>query len=638
MTNLPEAHPPVRKKLAAIAPLLGVLLFCTVLLLPWWRSYLGVTNDGWHLFGALRILGGEVPYRDYYLFIPPFHQLKIAAVIAVFGRYLIAAQAVGLVERLILAAVVYAWLRRAYSPVQSLAGSVFGMVLYFMASTETLSSLQHEAGFWPVLAGFAASCALRSSRSAAWLAVSGVFSGIAFFSKQTSGVAVGGAVVLIVAAWAWRERGPKEALRAVSCFAAGWLLPAVLVLGWLLRAGALPAFVDQVFISGPSSKGSPAAILVRPFSMLLEDTYQTRYTVLSIAAVFVLGVLWLWKRRAGETPRNLAGPAILTGLALAAIGSGALLSRQTGIAAHPFFERMPEAVAFRCALWISGILFAVYFVRFFRTRLDQRGHQMLLISGVSISIALVTSMSWALPRSMAVTCCALLAAFAWSLEPAGKLGRLWTIALSGALFASIAQLTWTKFDKPYEWSGWREPNIREARHSSTLPELAGLRLSAPTIRFVEDVTRTIAQNSSPQDRIFVYPHMPIFYFLAHRRPAVFAPVHFIDVCPDHVAREDAARIRSTPPAVIVYFHHTEAEILSAERTFRGGRRSGQRDLTAAIEALEPGYRLALATETPLTRHRVEVWVRMQPAVNASISARSPSVAAARGSAARSYPR
>jgi hypothetical protein len=45
-----------------------------------------------------------------------------------------------------------------------------------------------------------------------------------------------------------------------------------------------------------------------------------------------------------------------------------------------------------------------------------------------------------------------------------------------------------------------------------------------------------------------------------------------------------------PPAVIVYWEQTEAEVRAAEFYFRNGKRSGVRDLIAAIETLKPQYR------------------------------------------------
>ena len=48
-----------------------VFFFTLLFLLPWWNRYLGITNEGWYQFFGKQILQGRVPYRDFYMFVPP---------------------------------------------------------------------------------------------------------------------------------------------------------------------------------------------------------------------------------------------------------------------------------------------------------------------------------------------------------------------------------------------------------------------------------------------------------------------------------------------------------------------------------------------------------------------------------------
>lgn len=45
--------------------------FVVLAVLLWWNRYIGVTNDAWHYFYGWQILHGRIPYRDFYLFVPP---------------------------------------------------------------------------------------------------------------------------------------------------------------------------------------------------------------------------------------------------------------------------------------------------------------------------------------------------------------------------------------------------------------------------------------------------------------------------------------------------------------------------------------------------------------------------------------
>jgi hypothetical protein len=107
--------------------------------------------------------------------------------------------------------------------------------------------------------------------------------------------------------------------------------------------------------------------------------------------------------------------------------------------------------------------------------------------------------------------------------------------------------------------------------------------------------------------------MPILYTLAHRAPMTFAYIHYIDVTPDYIYRQDISRLEQSPPAVIVFISRSESEIREGEVNFRNGRRSGERDLWESLQALACKYQVVDVLQTPNTNQRVEVWVRQSVA-------------------------
>jgi hypothetical protein len=282
-----------------------------------------------------------------------------------------------------------------------------------------------------------------------------------------------------------------------------------------------------------------------------------------------------------------------------------------GLPIHPFLQGAPLAITLRVTLLFALAMSAVAGLRWVRDR-DAEPHvaQVFLLAWVSLWMTVFSSLSWPLMIIMALPGAPFLAASALNAAPRGWAARLWRPAIGLALLGGMAFFAQAKLRQPFQWSGWREPSVAEATEESALPLLRGLRLSPQTREFVETVAKALQEDSGPADPVFVYPHMPLFYLLADRKPAAFAPVHFFDVCPDYLAREDAARLRANPPAVIVDFRHTEAEIEDAEQIFRSGGRSGQRDIMAAIDDLtRDGYELVEDLRTPRTDHPVRVWRR-----------------------------
>ena len=111
-------------------------------------------------------------------------------------------------------------------------------------------------------------------------------------------------------------------------------------------------------------------------------------------------------------------------------------------------------------------------------------------------------------------------------------------------------------------------------------------------RFLDDTVGLVAKETQPGDTIFTYPEMGMLYSLTGRRPPTWSASHNIDVINDAFAREEAQRLIRARPAVIIYSRLPESALRGDELLWRGGARSGQRDIIAAVEELTKGYRLA----------------------------------------------
>jgi hypothetical protein len=232
------------------------------------------------------------------------------------------------------------------------------------------------------------------------------------------------------------------------------------------------------------------------------------------------------------------------------------------------------------------VFFWLYLWLLLTDRLDRKQIQFFAIAGFSCAVALLSSLS--IPTSVGTIVPAfsfVLAAFLTGLRnvTGAKLLRPLAIFLS-LLF--VAQLSWQKCASPYFWRGWKEANIHRANVTLKYPELHGYHVSPETAAFVTRVTDEIDAHSRGSEPIFVYPHIPIFYLLSHRQPESFAYVHFIDVAPEFVYAADAAILRKNPPAVIVLFKPTEQELRTDEIYYRGGQRTWQRDLLAAVADIQ----------------------------------------------------
>jgi 4-amino-4-deoxy-L-arabinose transferase-like glycosyltransferase len=240
-------------------------------------------------------------------------------------------------------------------------------------------------------------------------------------------------------------------------------------------------------------------------------------------------------------------------------------------------------------------------------RLGRIDPDLALLAVLGFGCAYSLSMSWPAFEAMVFPGAALLIALA--LEKGGPDRS--TPWIRGAVVGLVLVLVTTaaarKHAVPFYWGRWVEPPLEASTVQPKAPELRGFLLSSVTAGFFDGVSETVKAHSRPEDRILVYPNMPILYALAQRLPATFALTHWVDVCPDFVAAADAQRLLSRPPAVIVLHPDLPVEIVTEERLFRNGERSDVREVLAALEALSQRYQVVGVYPVPGHPIPIQVW-------------------------------
>ena len=93
-------------ELVALLPLCPVLVYQ----ISYMNSFYPITEGWFTAYGSL-IRGGDVPYRDFLLPLPPFYPALIACIRSLFGESLVPLHWVGLVITGLIGLVLYALLR-----------------------------------------------------------------------------------------------------------------------------------------------------------------------------------------------------------------------------------------------------------------------------------------------------------------------------------------------------------------------------------------------------------------------------------------------------------------------------------------------------------------------------------------------
>jgi hypothetical protein len=584
-----------------------VVLFCFLFVLPWWNRYLGITNEGWYQFCGVQILSGHIPYRDFHLFVPPGQALTMAALTKAFGVKLIVPELFGFLAVLVISAALYLWLVRLFPIFWVTVAIIASSAISLRYSTESLSGLHLAVFLYSVLAVLSASFALSGTLTA--ILLTGFIAGLSLVTKQTSGIAATVSLGLTLPVLIWRRSGVRAGLRTAAAFTFGWLVPLVSVAIWLAAHHALRAFVDAVILQGPSSKGSARSLLTRQISGTYSDHPHMAAAALAITVVAFFGIYSLIRRKPESTSSDVRS---WSAVAFAVVASAVLLWAQH---AQDFAEPKSRLdFVFQIAPLYMGqigslVILVVYGRRFLRGPLSWWQEQILL-GAVTCSLhAYIASFSLADSRMMLLPAFPFVMAFGFSTLPSGKMPKLLKSSTVVLVFACVGAMASVKMHRPYRWDDWQEGDASEANVALKFPELKGIRVTPQTAAIVERLVDDIQAHSTPSDKIAEFPSMPVLYLLSHRQPSTFAFVHFVDVTSDNIYARDAENLRRDPPVVIVFMSYSEAQLREGEINWRDGRRSGERLLASALEALRSQYEVVDVLEAPYTGRPIEVWAR-----------------------------
>jgi len=296
---------------------------------------LNVYDEGVPVYGALRVLEGELPYRDFWTIYPPGQFLLLAAAFRVFGVSLMVERLLSVVIIALVSALVWGLARQVLAPVHALLvwalwAFAFGAIELYGTTLPT-ALVASLVGWWLFLAFLVAPSPRR-------LVASGAALGAAMLLKQDIalyGLAAEAAVVL-----GFTMCGPREprrraglALTRLALLFAGVAAVVVPAVAALALAMPLGAVFDEVLwfpLTGFASARRLAPPPLLPSAAPLWSGQMDPWTYFVVVhhsvrfyfpfAVLLLAAGWAVRsfRRSSAAPAAVEAPA--DGWALAFLG------------------------------------------------------------------------------------------------------------------------------------------------------------------------------------------------------------------------------------------------------------------------------------------------------------------------------
>ena len=585
--------------------MLALASLTSLYLLTFFNRFAGLRSGNGEFFTGLAFLHGQYPYRDYFTATPCLNTFKSALLLHLFGPLLIVSRLAGALERVCIGLLLYRWLRMLFPAWAAFLASLATTVIATGDRSDPMASYNHDAILFAMLSGFAAACALRMSlgvgrrgRLLAWAAASGLAAGLCLLTKQTIGL---GAVVLVpslVGLLFLRRRTPRDAATWSTGFCVGLFLPLAAFALWLRHFALSGTFLEMCFKRGPAAKaGHLTELLTREAMVARGNLLWVGLAVLALA----LGARAFLRSQAQTPSTTLPGISFswMAGLSLATVLAALALAWSTLPALYDFSKTSIYFVLFGLAALLIFLALAGL-----RAPLTPRQEQFLIYAACSFSVALFLSLSW--PAFEAMTLPGLGLLLVGVLEGTRARGRQFAVlVILSIIFIAVRE----KLDLPFAFGGLGDQPVRLEDQPSRLPMLAGMRLAEPTERFLEAAVATVDRRAAARDTIFTYPEMGLLYSLTGKTYPTLSGSHNVDVVNDDFARDEASRLLRARPAVLITFSLTPEEVANEDRTWRGGRPSGQHILAAAVARLAGTYRLEGVYPVGPASREVRIFVR-----------------------------
>jgi hypothetical protein len=286
----------------------SIVFLCAFAYLAWLaasRFVFFMNDEGIYLDGALRVLHGQMPYKDFFSIAGPGTYAMVAASFRVFGCTLLAARLPVLWDISTITACLF-WLVYKLSDWKTGALAAF-LYLPFATLTQTAVVVNHrwDSSAWAILAGT--------------LIVAAAENPPAGFSAGGSAKGIGAGIAAGIAAWCT----PPVALAAIAigacllayrttrrlfvAYAAGVTVAFAAGLLWIASRGALPAMLDSFRWTSANYSGANrtwyGAVPGGYPNLVHNATAGEAFMTIALLVFFtlpatlpLLSAMWLWKR------------------------------------------------------------------------------------------------------------------------------------------------------------------------------------------------------------------------------------------------------------------------------------------------------------------------------------------------------
>lgn len=370
----------------------------------------------------------------------------------------------------------------------------------------------------------------------------------------------------------------KKSLRRERYFLAGFLIPIIITIIFMFINGSLASFFEQTGASAISAKGGIVAILFG----WLKNNQDSFYLGKDFAIIVLLFIAFSYiTKNKNLTSRYSDKFNTISSIlfSIACIFGLFLFAKRQEIALLFDGHKFLSTYSLFLIVFPLFIIFVTHsIVNVFKGK--EIAVQELLyitITGSYFAISYGCGMSAGLAEGQATIGVAfIIGLLLYNCN--FRFSEILKSVLIVICLLMTLQCAAKKMNYTYNWWGMDESNLWDSDlYSSDIELLEGIKMSEKTLNAYETIYHVITENTNPEDPIYCFPQIPIFYNICDRSdPGVKAKVQWFDVASDSTINEDIITIEKNPPKAILIYETSEYAYEAHERLFRSGEISATR--------------------------------------------------------------
>lgn len=539
-------------------------------------------TEGWFIAYAKLLGEGKQLYVDLNLYLTPGYVFLTKLIGNSFGWSIFVFRTIGILISTLIGVLLYKINSSVFSEKVAVLPSIVCAVFYYSGNAFINYDFTQVYTLLALIVIFLSLSLLKSDRySQLTASMLGLVSALCFLVKQSNGMFVDIGSFLFTLSFGFYHR-KAGGFKVFVWYILFLLLPTMILLAWLSYNNATGIFFEQVFSSAIEVKGSAKNILSSWLTGVFNKTLYLQITsLLIIGAKFlvigtiVCGILKHLKILSYVSNFVFMGILLLCIFLITQFVSESNMLVYIG----DEFKENSQQILNHVLPTVLLYFVLVLFFHFFRWVRNSQPNIILLTVIFYCSILIIangtsagiTEISLFLPFAL-LMCHIQSISF---IRPAGMV----VVALVSTLF--VAFLYTKKINYPYKWWGADVGPLNQSVYQIDTPLFNGIKMNQhvhDVIKFAYDVT-----SEFPNDTLFAFPHIPIFYILSDRWPDSPNVVSWFDFMPDSKAIQESEILLASKPQLIIYYELPDTAWIAHSNLFRAGKQLGQTAIKNTIE-------------------------------------------------------